>query len=110
MTIDDPDFGRLTWSDTDCFWQGRVRMPGGESLELMICTPADSQPRVEAERNPDRTITPEARNAFRMLLGMTDKIKQKATDDYLPVYNETWNIHAKPSLSAAEFTAILEFE
>jgi hypothetical protein len=92
-TIHDALFGNLTWDPMLEYWEGVLLLPGRPSISVSISVP---------EETAERTITKEARDAFSVVISQEDRIKRKASQDLLALYNDGWRRDGDV-LSADEF-------
>ena len=78
-TINDEQFGTLTWEPERDWWRGTLELPEGKQAALSLYPPEQ------------RTITQQARDAFDIIARSDEAIRQKACDELLTIHNEAWN-------------------
>ncbi len=91
MTIQDQDFGELTWDDRLAWWEGFIHLSAPEPFQLYIHT----------QSSPEREITSEARHAAARIRASEAAIRSYAADQLLETHNTGWN--ESDAISAAEF-------
>jgi hypothetical protein len=106
-TMEDPEFGSLTWDTKLTEWSGRSAMTGGTQFSLSVATPAESQHPAELASNPDKTITPQSRAAFRSIRRGDAHVRVKVAQEMLSLYSE-W--HDGDSITADDFQARLQLD
>lgn len=87
-TIEDPEFGSLTWDPTLAEWRGQSVMIDGTKFRLSVATPSEDQLPSEIDSNPDKTITAESRLAFRRIRKGDTSIRAKLADKYVNLYSD----------------------
>ncbi len=93
--IDDPILGRLEWDHELQWWSGVYRL-SKQDFRLRICS------------DSSQVITDPARRALTRIADLERKIKQKAANDLLQLYNDDWS--DAPPISASDFIARLTSE
>jgi hypothetical protein len=93
MTIQDPDFGELTWDDKLDWWAGSIYLSAPEPFQLYIHT----------QSQIDRDITAEARRAAAWIRNSEAAIRSYAAGQLLETHNTAgWN-EQDQDLPAADF-------
>lgn len=103
--VDDEEFGVLNWEDRCDSWMGRAILGDGSEIKLLV----EGAAWAGGGRLGDRSILPGCRTAFKMLPRVIENLKQKAVDDLLSLYNDTWNMTGVP-ISAGEFRDRIKLE
>ncbi|HZS04746.1 MAG TPA: DUF2262 domain-containing protein [Blastocatellia bacterium] len=80
-TVNDEQFGHLTYDPHLDWWAGVVELPDEAGSKLYTHTPEEG----------GKAITQQAREAFGIIAGSFDQIRQKACDERLEIHNESWN-------------------
>lgn len=106
-TIEDPEFGSLTWDTKLAKWNGRSAMTDGSEFSLSVGTPADNQLPADVENNPDKTITVESRIAFQSIRRGDAHVRAKVADEYVSLYSE-W--HDGERISSEDFQSRLQLD
>lgn len=95
--MNDPDFGRLQWSEEEDCWEGRLELDG-RSFRLAF--------------DDARKISKKARETALHFPKMLSNIEDAIVDELLDLYNEDWRLSAPdgelPVLSRAEFLQEIE--
>lgn len=98
QVINDSQFGQLNWDSEVGFWAGNIQVIGGGQAEVYVNTPDEIGKR----------ITDQARETFRQIISSDEKLRRKACDDLLEIYNSSWNDDAP--LDAATFMRRMTLE
>lgn len=106
-TINDPEFGSLTWDTKLAEWRGQSAMTNGTEFRLSVATPAESQLPAKVESNPDKTITSESRIAFRNIRRGDAHVRAKVADEYVSLYSD-W--HDGERISSEVFQRRLQLD
>jgi hypothetical protein len=106
-TIEDRDYGSLTWDTKLTEWTGHAAMTDGTPFQLSVATPAESQLPSVVATNPDKSITQESRIAFRSIRRGDAHIRTKVADEMLSLYSQ-W--HDGEIISAEDFQARLQLD
>jgi len=97
-TINDEEFGSLTWREDLDNWSGIVELADRIRVKLYI----------ESSEGKDISITTETRQAFKTVAESAEKMRQKACDELLSIYNRSWN-EGEP-IDAETFMNLLSLE
>ena len=106
-TMEDSEFGPLTWDTKLTEWSGRSAMTDGTQFSLSIATPAESQVPAELASNPDKTITAHSRMAFRSIRRGDAHVRAKVAREMLSLYSQ-W--HDGESITEEDFQVRLELD
>jgi hypothetical protein len=83
-TLEDPELGRLTSDDGDC-WEARVGFQPGLSVAVTIMTHAYGKPQIPIEE-----LCRRAADYLRWSRDVEVGFRQRIADELLDCYNENW--------------------
>jgi|HubBroStandDraft_5_1064220.scaffolds.fasta_scaffold261582_2 hypothetical protein len=106
-TIEDPEFGLLTWDTTLAEWKGQSVTTNGTKFHLSVATPAENQRPAEIANHPDKTITAKSRLAFQRIRQDDAFVRAKLADEYLKLYSD-W--HDGELISSEIFRSRLQLD